>query len=53
MIHNLVIRLIFIDILYTENWMEMFLNRIGLDIENIENDEAVNIYFEENGFESK
>ncbi len=53
MIHNLVIRLIFIDILYTENWMPKFMESIGLYVDNIDNDEAVNIFFEENGFQSK
>ncbi len=53
MIHNLVIRLIFIDILYTEDWMPEFMESIGLYVDNIDNDEPVNIFFEENGFQSK
>ncbi len=53
MIHNLVIRLIFIDILYTENWMPEFMESIGLQVDNIDHDEPVNIFFEENGFQSK
>jgi hypothetical protein len=29
------------------------MNGISLNIDNIENDEAINIFFEENGFQSK
>ena len=53
MIHSLVIRLIFIDILYTESWMSEFMESIGLFVDNIDNDEPVNMFFEENGFQSK
>jgi hypothetical protein len=33
--------------------MPEFLNRIGINIEDIEDDEPVNIFFDENGFQSK
>jgi hypothetical protein len=33
--------------------MPTFMNGISLNIDNIENDEAINIFFEENGFQSK
>ena len=33
--------------------MPEFFNRIGINIEEIDDDEPVNVFFEENGFQSK
>lgn len=44
---------IFFDILYTELWMPKFMNRIGIEFENVKNDTALNIQFSDNGFDSK
>jgi hypothetical protein len=33
--------------------MPKFMESIGLYVDNIDNDEAVNIFFEENGFQSR
>lgn len=45
--------LIYLDILLTEKWMPQLLLKInGFKNEQIENNQPLNSYFEENGFES-
>jgi hypothetical protein len=52
-IQHVLFKLIFFDILFTEMWLPQLLLGFGLDIENIDDDKSVNLYFSENGFESK
>lgn len=47
------IKYMYFDILYTELWMSQFMGTVGVDFDNITNDEALNVQFSENGFESK
>jgi uncharacterized membrane protein YhdT len=47
------IKFIYFDILYTELWMPQFMTDIGLDFDNVQNDDAVSIAFSDSGFESK
>jgi hypothetical protein len=42
-IQSVLIKLIYFDILYTEMWMPKFMSEIGLDLDAIDNDEAVNM----------
>lgn len=51
-IQLVLLKLIYFDILYTEMWMPQLMESIGLDYQNLENDEALNIVFSENGYES-
>jgi hypothetical protein len=44
---------IFFDILYTELWINNFMNSIGIDYEKVKNDTALNVQFSDNGFDSK
>ena len=53
LIQVVMIKFIYFDILYTEMWMPQFLAAIGMDTEIVEGDNPVNIFFDENGFESK
>ena len=52
-IQSVMIKFIYFDILYTEMWMPEFMTEIGLNTEDVENDDAVNLFFDENGFQSK
>ena len=52
-IQSVMIKFIYFDILYTEMWMPDLMTEIGLDMEDVENDDAVNLFFDENGFQSK
>lgn len=47
------IKLIYFDILYPELWLPQVMTGVGLDMENVKNDMAVNLWFEEYGYESK
>ncbi len=47
-IAQVLLNLIYFDILYTEEWLPSFL--VSLGIIQDPNDEAINIYFEDNGF---
>jgi hypothetical protein len=49
-IQSVLIKFIYFDILYTEMWMPDFMENIGLNTETINDDEAVNMFFDENGF---
>ena len=49
-IQSVMIKFIYFDILFTENWMNNFFSKIGLDTESIKDDEPVNLFFYENGF---
>jgi hypothetical protein len=49
-IQSVLIKLIYFDILYTEMWMPHFMSEIGLDLDTIDNDEAVNLQFSDSGF---
>jgi hypothetical protein len=42
-IQAVLIKLIYFDILYTEMWMPKLMREIGLDLDSIDNDEAVNM----------
>jgi hypothetical protein len=42
-IQAVLIKLIYFDILYTEMWMPKLMSEIGLDLDSIDNDEAVNM----------
>ncbi len=44
---------IFFDIFYTEIWMDDFLSKLGLDTDEVQNDGAISLEFENNGFGSK
>ncbi len=50
-IAQVLLNLIYFDILYTEEWFPSFLRSLG--IVQDQEDEAINIYFEDNGFSSK
>jgi hypothetical protein len=52
-IHAVMLKYLYFDILYPELWMDKFLNTIGLDIDGVKNDAALTIEFENNGFQSK
>jgi hypothetical protein len=47
------IKYMYFDILYTELWMSQFMATIGVDFDNVDSDEALNVQFFENGYESK
>jgi hypothetical protein len=47
------IKYMYFDVLYTELWMGQFMGTIGVDFENVNNDEPLSVQFSENGFESK
>jgi hypothetical protein len=49
-IQSVLIKFIYFDILYTEMWMPGFMAHIGLNTESIDDDEPVNMFFDENGF---
>lgn len=53
LIQAVLIKLIYFDILYTEMWLPQFMNKLGLNFDSIEDDQPVNVFFEENGFQSK
>ena len=53
MIQSVIIRLIYFDIFYTERWMPKMMKSIGMNKNDIENDEAINIQFSQNGLTSK
>jgi len=47
------IKYIYFDILYTELWLSKFMNSLGLDFDDLKNDEPINDQFSDVGFESK
>lgn len=47
------IKYAYFDILYTELWLEDFMGTIGLYMDEVKNDKALSVAFENNGFESK
>ncbi len=52
LIQAVMMKYIYFDILFTEHWNSEFMNSLGLDIENIEDDKSFSSQFSENGFES-
>ena len=47
------IKYLYFDILYTELWMEKFLEIIGLDTDSVDNDSSITMEFENIGYQSK
>jgi hypothetical protein len=52
-IHAVMIKYIYFDIFYTELWIDKFMESIGIHLDAVENDYAVNFQFSLNGYESK
>jgi hypothetical protein len=52
-IQAVMIKYAYFDILYTELWLEDFMGTIGLYMDEVKNDKALSVAFENNGFESK
>ncbi len=52
-IQAVLIKLIYFDILYTELWLPQFMEKLGFNFDSIADDSPVNVFFEENGFQSK
>jgi hypothetical protein len=52
-IQAVMIKYVNFDILYTELWIDEFMKIIGLNLDGIENDGAISVEFENNGFFSK
>ena len=52
MISALLIKYTYFDILYTELWMSKFMQKIGFNLEEVENDASLSPVFENNGFQS-
>lgn len=44
---------IYFDILYTELWVTKFMSKIGIEINQVTNDTALNQHFSDAGFDSK
>ena len=51
-IQAVMIKYVYFDILYTELWLEDFMGSIGLYIDEVKNDIALSVEFENNDFES-
>jgi hypothetical protein len=52
-IQAVMIKYIYFDIFYTELWIDKFMESIGILIEAVENDYALNFQFSLNGYDSK
>jgi hypothetical protein len=52
-IQGAIMKYVYFDIFYTELWMNQFMLRIGIPIDSVENDFALNHQFSENGYNSK
>ncbi len=53
MIMGVLLKLIYFDIFYNERWLPQMMHNIGLDIDQVQNDIPVSIYFSQSGFDSK
>jgi hypothetical protein len=52
-IQAVTIKYAYFDILYTELWIDAFMASIGLNFDEVKNDAALSLEFENNGFQSK
>ncbi len=46
------LKLIYFDIFYAEQWFPQMMKHIGLDIDLVDNDKPVNLYFSQSGYDS-
>jgi hypothetical protein len=52
-IQAVMVKYIYFDIFYTEFWIDIFMERIGIPFDTLDNDYALNWQFSDNGYESK
>lgn len=52
-IQAVMIKYIYFDIFYTEIWLDQFMKSIGIPLDSLENDTALNSQFSETGYDSK
>jgi hypothetical protein len=52
-IQAVMIKYIYFDIFYTEFWIDIFMESIGIPFDTLDNDYALNWQFSDNGYESK
>ena len=50
LIQEVMIKYLYFDILYCELWIDEFLTSIGLNLDEVKNDSAISVEFDNNGF---